>query len=392
MKPRDGGRCAVVMGLDVSGYGIVRSLAREDVPIVGLWRGDDECGRFSRYCATLQVAPDQDDRWISVLLALATRFDRPVLFPSNDRYAELLARYRATLEPVTRFHWVDESLIETVLDKARIGAVCERAGVAVPRTCQPRGPDLAAQAADFTFPCLVKPRTRFRAGLPGAAKVIVCQNAAELAAVYRQAPALLGTTIWQEVIEGGDDAIWQGTVFASRPGQVDAVACMRKIRQYPPGFGITSFGCTEWQAAVVEQTARLVGALGWTGIASVEFKHSVAGECFYYIEMNPRVPWYNVLFRDAGINLSYLSWCDLTGVPAPAPRQTNGVGWISLASDCTSFWRRWRAGTLGASQWLGSLVEAQSFAWYEKADPEPAITAAVRFSGMGWRKVAGGQE
>ena len=57
-------------------------------------------------------------------------------------------------------------------------------------------------------------------------------------------------------------------------GEVAAMACVRKIRQYVPGFGITSFGRTEWQDTVVEQTARLVRALGWTGIASVEFKQS----------------------------------------------------------------------------------------------------------------------
>lgn len=374
-----------MMGLDVSGYGIVRSLAREDVPIVGLWRREDECGRFSRYCSAMQISPDDDERWIEALLRLARRYDRPALFPSNDYSADLLARHRATLEPVTRFDWVDVALMDTVLDKLRIGEVCARAGLAVPRTYAPRGPDIAAEAEAFDFPCLVKPRTTFRAGLPDASKVLICRDAAALVAAYRDAPELAATTLWQEIIEGDDDAIWQGTAFAARPGVVDALACVRKIRQYPPGFGITSFGCTDWQYQVAEHTARLVDALGWTGVASVEFKRRTRDGRLYFIEMNPRVPWYNVLFADAGINLSFLRWCHLTGAPRPRVRQTNGVGWMSLASDATSFWRRWRAGTLGAGGWVRSLGDARSFSWFERADPEPAITAAVRQSSMAAR-------
>lgn len=389
MKPREGGPCAVVMGLDVSGYGIVRSLAPEDVPIVGLWRRIEECGRLSRYCVARQVAPDNDDEWIATLLALAGQYDRPVLFPSNDHYVALLSRHRSTLEPVTRYHWMDPSLIETVLDKARMSAVFARAGLKTPRTHVPLGPAVESEAAAFTFPCVVKPRARFRATLPGDAKVIVCGTAAELAALYRECPQLLGTTVWQELIDGDDDTIWQGTAFAARPGEVTAIACVRKLRQYPPGFGITSFGSTEWQAGVAEQTIRLLRELRWIGIASVEFKLRPGSEDLYCIEMNPRMPWYNVLFRDAGINLAYLSWCDLTDAPQPPLRQADGVGWISLASDGTSFWRQWREGTLGAARWLQTLTDAQSFSWYEKADLEPAIAMAMRQTAMSWRAMAG---
>lgn len=97
----------------------------------------------------------------------------------------------------------------------------------------------------------------------------------------------------------------------------------------------------------------------------------------------------NVLFCDAGINLSYLGWCHLTGAPVPEVRQRDGVAWVSLASDCTSFWQRWRGGSLGAGQWLNSLVAARSFSWFEAGDPEPAIGAALRLPVKGLRVAAG---
>lgn len=389
-RPRPGGPCAIVMGLDVSGYGLVRSLSRGEVPVVGMWRRADESGRFSRCCTAEHVVPDDDAAWLRALTRLAERFDRPVVFPSNDRYAELLARSRDVLAPVTRFHWVAPDALETVIDKRRMVELAARAGLPVPRTHQPCGPDVAAEAAAFVYPCVVKPTTPMRAGLPRNEKALVCEHAAQLVALYEQYPRLLGTTLWQEVVPGEDDAIYQGTALVV-DGTVAALACVRKIRQYAPGFGITSYGRTEWHDVVVEHTTRLLSALGWNGIASVEFKRSAVDGRFYFIEINPRVPWYNVLFADAGVNLPLLSWLNLTRPSAPLPRmrQREGVGWLSLASDIASFWQRRAHGRLTALAWAGSLEHARSFAWYQTTDPLPAMAAAVRLPALAWRFAKG---
>ena len=386
-KPRFGTTCAIVMGLDVSGYGLVRGLARAGVPVVALWRRADECGRFSRYCAALKVSPDEDEAWIRAITHLATQYEHPVLFPSNDRYADFLARHQETLAPLTRFHWVSRSHIETVIDKSRMGEAAARIGLAVPRTHRPQGQDIWAEAERFVYPCVVKPVTTCRVSLPGNEKTITCRTPEELVALYRRAPHLLGGTLWQEIIEGGDDAIYQGTVLCSAPGRIEAVACVRKLRQYVPGFGITSFGRTEWQLEVVEHAARLVAAVRWSGVASIEFKRSSTDGRFYFIEMNPRVPWYNVLFADAGQNLAYHTWCSLTGGPVLAGRQADGVTWLSLASDVASFWQRHATGTLSTRSWLGSLGEARSFSWFDRSDPLPALATALRQSALALRFV-----
>jgi D-aspartate ligase len=391
MKPRAGGPCAVVMGLDVAGYGIVRSLGRKDVPIVGLWRKANECARFSRYCTAIKVEPDEDSAWLKAVTGVVARYDRPVLLPSNDRYTDLLARHQDVLRSKARFHWVPPESLDVVLDKTRIAEVVRGAGLPVPRTHRPQGSDreLQAEAAAFVYPCLVKPITTFRAGLPGGLKALTCASADELLALYRGSPDLLGTTFWQEIIEGGDDTIYQGTALVTQSGEITGMACVRKIRQFVPGYGITSFGRTEWNETVVDQTTRLVRALDWRGFASVEFKRSVRDDRFYFIEMNPRLPWYNVLFVDSGLNLPYLAWCDLTGAKAPQMQQREGVGWISLASDVASFWQRRSVGTLSAGAWLESLADARSFSWYDTADPMPALATAVRLSGLGLRLMMG---
>jgi len=377
------------MGLDVAGYGLVRSLAHEGVPVLGLWRREDEAARHSRYCTAVEVAPDEEAAWIGMILELAARFEQPVLFPSSDRYAAMLARHRSLLEEVARFHWVDEGDLESVIDKARMHEACRAAGLPVPLTHHPSEQDLGAQAAGFAFPCLVKPRTTFRRALPGGEKVTICRDEDQLLAVYRGHPGLADATLWQHIIPGEDDHIYQGTALAEN-GEIRAIACVRKIRQFTPGFGITSFGVTEWQPEVVEQTTRLLGALRWSGLASVEFKRSDADGRWYFIEMNPRLPWYNALFDRAGINLPHLAWRALTGGALEPVRQQDGVHWMSLPSDLASFWDRHAHGTMSFADWLPSLAKADSFAWFDRSDPVPSFANTARLTSMGLRHIAHG--
>lgn len=373
---------ALVLGLDVAGYGLVRGLAREGVHVVGLWRRADEAARHSRYCSSVEVSPDTDEAWIGTILDQCSIHDRPILFPSNDRYADLLARYRGRLEPVSRFHWVTGRQMEAVIDKARMHDVCRAIDLPVPHTRRPHAWDIESQAATFHYPCLVKPRTSFRRALPTGAKVSIFSHPAELAAFYRSDAQLAEATLWQEIIPGGDDSIYQGTALAEE-GSVRAIACVRKIRQFAPGFGITSFGVTEREPVVIEQTARLLGALRWSGLASVEFKRSQADGRFYFIEMNPRLPWYNALFAQSGINLAYMTWRIFAGVPVEPATQKDGVHWMSLPSDLASFWNRRGHGTMSLSDWLPDVGNADSFAWFDRADPAPAVANAARLSGMG---------
>src|SRR5437867_3552261 len=61
---------------------------------------------------------------------------------------------------------------------------------------------LAAQA--FSFPCVVKPFRSFRTAFPSGRKNYVATSARDLLRFYEQYPDLVGTTLWQEVIDGPD--------------------------------------------------------------------------------------------------------------------------------------------------------------------------------------------
>jgi predicted ATP-grasp superfamily ATP-dependent carboligase/peptidoglycan/xylan/chitin deacetylase (PgdA/CDA1 family) len=377
---------AFIMGLGENGYGILRGLARERVRAVGFETRPEEFGRHSRYCETHALPDSLDDRRIvqALIERAGNATGKPVLFPTSDYHTSLLARHREELSRHFQFHWVEEESLRHIVDKARMSRVCGNAGVLAPRTHVTRpDEDLAGLAEGLSFPCLIKPNRSFDTPFPADIKNVIVRSPAELLAFYQAHPELRGATVCQEIIEGGDDAIFQCTALIRASGEVGAVFCARKLHQYRPGYGVMCFGRSEENDVVAALTLRLLRALQYRGLASLEFKRRAQDDRYYFIEMNPRLPWYNSLFLGAGVNLPYLAYLDLAGGPRSHPivvRQRDGVHWISFKLNLG--WLLMSPGKIRVRllSWLRSLARARSYAWLDWRDPMPFLRATTNLA------------
>ena len=280
--------------------------------------------KYSRYVRECFVYPDDptqprayagdsvanEDVLCGLMLEWGARFpSKPVLFATSDWFARFLSNQQQKLSEKFLFHWVPGELFNTIVDKGTMVQFCENAGINVPRTHITCAKDDMAQIArDFVYPCLIKPVHRYTASFPvESAKVLIAQTPAEAQAFFDKFPQMKGATLMQELIEGGDDQVFQYTALVNTIGQVAAYATVRKLRQYPPGFGSMCHGQTEKNEALAAEGLKLIQALGYRGLGSLEFKHRKKTGGYYFIEMNTRLPWYNGIFADAGVNLPYLS-------------------------------------------------------------------------------------
>ena len=165
--------------------------------------------------------------------------------------------------------------------------------------------DMAQVARDFVYPSLIKPIHRYTAGFPvRSAKVLVAQNAQEAQDFFARYPQMKGATLMQELIEGADDQVFQYTALVNTQGEIAAWSTVRKLRQYPAGYGSMCYGQTEKNDALAAEGRKLILALGYRGLGSLEFKYRQKDGGYYFIEMNTRLPWYNGLFADAGRELA----------------------------------------------------------------------------------------
>jgi predicted ATP-grasp superfamily ATP-dependent carboligase len=310
-----------------------------------------------------------------------------VLFPTSDYYSLLLAKYRDELSRHFHFHWVEEASLRCIVDKARMSAICRQAGLAVPRThVTRRDENLAEMAAGLPFPCLVKPNRSFDCPFPPGLKNFVAGSRDELLVFYRAHPELLGTTVCQEIIEGGDENMLEGIGLVGGSGEARAEFCARKLRQYPPGYGVMCFGRSERNEALCAQSLPLVRSLRYRGLGSIEFKYRPEDGHYYFIEMNPRLSWFSALFADAGVNFAHLAYLELTQNRRSEPRQRNGVHWINFGLDLKWLFRVRRAGGAGLFSWLRSVARARSYAWFDWRDPMPFLRQTMPLFGAGVRR------
>jgi predicted ATP-grasp superfamily ATP-dependent carboligase len=409
-----------VEGLDISAYGITRSVGRHGVPVYALNDKLRDPLRYSKYVRECFAYPDDpsqprayagdsvanEDVLCRLMLEWAARLERkPVLFATSDWFARFLSSRQQELKDRFLFHWVAPDLFTTIVDKGSMVRFCERVGLKVPRTHITRPEDDMAQVArEFVYPSLIKPIHRYTAGFPvESAKVLVANNAQEAQAFFKAYPQMKGATLMQELIEGGDDQVFQYTALVNTQGEIAAYSTVRKLRQYPAGYGSMCYGQTEYNEALALVGRKLILALGYRGLGSLEFKYRQRDGGYYFIEMNTRLPWYNGIFADAGVNLPYLAYLDLAsglfGRNAEGyapPQQRDGTTWVGY-HNYASWFREARSREIKTPQpisrmtFWGHVARAKSYGWWNPSDPKPflasGILAARRLAGRALRKM-----
>jgi predicted ATP-grasp superfamily ATP-dependent carboligase len=374
---------AFVLGLGPNGYGQARSLVRAGIHTLGFYYSNEHFGRTSRFIRTLPVSRRTSAQALAELLnETAEGFpQRPVLFPASDEFAFLVAQGREHLAERFAFHWNAAEVVPKLFDKAQMIRFCENAAIPCPRTYVTTiSEEIPKGAEAFTFPCLIKPRRSFRTAFPRGRKNYVAATPSDLLRLFEQYPYLIGATIWQEIIEGADDEIYQCNVLIGKSGEVRGVCVVRKLRQYPSGFGNMCFGRTEMNEIVASLSLKLLRLLNYRGFASVEFKRRASDDRYYFIELNARLPRYSVLLADAGVNLPYLGYTDLAAKDGchDSPRiQNDNVYWLTAGEDIRSLRQSngMRPSTL--LSWIQSISRARSFAWWDRRDPMPFLRSAL---------------
>jgi len=211
-----------------------------------------------------------------------------VLLPMEEETLLVMLRNRARLERVARLPFASASLIERLRDKASFGELAREHGLATPRTRSFHDVDeLQAGAAELGFPLVVKRRVS-----SGARGVAYASNRAELLAAGRAALALDHAPLVQEQLPRAGEAIgvslllWRREVGAT-PELVAGFA-HRRLREHPVSGGPSTFREAVRDDALIERCARFLGAIGFTGIAMLEWKRDLRDGELKLLECNPR--------------------------------------------------------------------------------------------------------
>ena len=380
---------AVVIGLGINALGTVRALARRGVRVVAISTGRGVPSEFTRYCEKIIHPPlmDDADAILEPLETLRSRLDGPaVVFPSSDLHLPTLAAHRSSLEPYYRFPLPDAGVLSTVLDKSRFYRFAIDNGLPVGRVeFVNDSVDLRTVARDISYPCLLKPSIATPAWRRQGLKILPIRNADELLSIYASVRAYHDEFVLQEIVPGPDSALHFSLTYLTADGTSLAMFTGRKIRQWVPRYGISSMALSEWNEEVSDLSSRVLSALRYQGYGSVEFKRDPRDGRLLMTEVTARTWYPHALSERCGINLPYLAYCDLLGLPLPAVPRTyrQGARWIDEASDFRSALSYWREGELSLADWARSYRGKKYWALFAWDDPRPgmALTSSVLRSG-----------
>ncbi len=368
---------AVILGTSWNGLSFARSLGRRGVPVL-LLESKRNLGSHTRYGKVLALpAPDDDpEAWMATLRSVGSRLtDRGVLVPMGDAHALLLSRHEEELRSWFRFVVPPRRSVEQIVDKRQQYAVAREAGIAVPNTHFPESAEeVRALSAQMPFPCLLKPYTSHIAQRKLGEKVLVARSAAGLVSGYERLAALEVPAMVQEMVPGGDRALFGYLALWDSDGRELAWLTKQKLRQHPPRFGNGSIQVTVESPEVAELSRRLLRAFDYRGYVGVEFKLDAATGTHYLMEINPRTVSGNQMAISAGVDFPWIGYRYLTGAEGgagPPPAFRPGVKFVNEELEAQTYLERRRSEGMTLRRWARSLRGVTARAVWAWDDPLP---------------------
>jgi predicted ATP-grasp superfamily ATP-dependent carboligase len=297
-----------------------------------------------------------------------------VLYPTREENVAAVAANRDRLLRDFRVPTPGLEAIRHVWDKRETYRLAERLSIPIPRTWFPQAEhDLTAIDAEGPF--AVKPAIKEHFFYQTHAKAWRADDRAQLASVFRQAARIAGDgeVIVQELIPGGGREQYAYCALF-REDRAVASMTVRRRRQHPSDFGRAStYVETISLPELAVPSARFLQAIGYYGLAELEYKRDPRDGAYKLLDVNARTWGYHTLGRPAGVDFPYLLFRDQIGAEVGEAHARPGIRWIRLVTDLPNAVRDIRAGTLRSRDYLRSLRGVDTEAVFSLRDPLPGL-------------------
>lgn len=371
---------AVVFGLFETGLGVIRSLAKAGIEVIGIDHKKDS-GYYSRL-AKSYISPHPVKEQEACMQWIADHFSQyeakiPVFFTSDD-FLSLFSEQRDKLESYFVFNLPPHTLLTQIEDKYKQYLLARKAAIALPLTVPVVSEkDLdKLNATNFRYPLFIKGLDvlSWRAKVSGSIKGYRIDTVEELTDKATRLVSMGVPVIVQEIIEGPDTNHYKYCCYIDKSGKIAAEFTLRKIRQNPIHFGVGAVVESIRNEALLEVGRKLFRGIGYCGVGSAEFKLDQRDNRLKLIEINPRYWQQNYLATYCGINFPLINYNDLTDRPAIKPDIVkSGVKWVNPYMDFDSFLGYRKEKRLTFKAWRKSLKGKKVYANLFWDDPMPVL-------------------
>jgi predicted ATP-grasp superfamily ATP-dependent carboligase len=372
------------------GLAIVRSLGRLGVPVYVVHDKWVTAGSFSRYCrgrflwALHSAKPEASLQFLKHVHETIGR--RALLIPTSDVAAMFVAEHAGQLSAWFAFPEQDAKLTRSLCSKKEMYHLARRWSVPTPETAFPRSSDdVVAYLKTARFPVLLKPIIAGRKAWP----ITMVHSPQELLELYQELedPSMPNVML-QEYIPGGDDMTFTFNGYFDRSGECRVAFTGRKLRNYPPYFGMASLGLCVHNEHVLNTTITFMKAVGYRGPLDLGYRYDARDGRYKVNDINPRIgSMFRCFVGPNGMDVVRALYQDMTGQAVVPATTVEGRKWIVEDCDWISALRYWRDAKLTARGWLDSLHGVAETSYIAGDDLLPAA-GAIAYSTLAlWRRV-----
>ncbi len=303
--PPDPRRVLALVGDSQVGLWVVRSLGRAGLTVFAVCQSPRGLSAYSRYSsgAWMAESPLGSPGLMDEIEGLARRVGARSVMAVSEPHHEALIRCRDRFEPDIRVLSPPREAFWHATDKQYMHALCDRLGVPVARGTT-LGNLMTSGGDALRFPLVLRTRMRFDAQGQAPWKAAYAADPEQLGWLYRQVQDRAANVLVQEYHPGAEDHV---QVLMHRG---EAVMTGEYIGEHhmPLAGGVTVQRVTCRHEDVTRDAVRLLQAIGWEGIAGVQFHYDPATGKYIFLEINPRFIGGLPTVIMAGFDAPYLLW------------------------------------------------------------------------------------
>lgn len=310
----------VLLGSDINAYGMARSFHEEyGVSSVALASFHLAPTRYSRI-VEVEVHADLGDpeAFLAVMLAkgreLAGSFDKLVLVPCGDSYAELVSRFQKELSEFFIVATPAHELLEKLVNKAHFYELCAQHGIAHPATriiTANDAADIHNFQIPFTFPVALKPSdsvSYLDVEFEGRKKAYILDSAEEVRSIVQSiySHGYTDTLVLQEYIPGDDSHMRVLNAYVDAQSQVRMMCLGNPLLEdhSPDLVGNYTVIRSSSNQAVYDEIRTFLQGIGYVGFANFDMKYDSRDQQYKLFELNPRQGRSSFFVTLAGYNLA----------------------------------------------------------------------------------------
>jgi len=282
----------VTDGENRSALAVTRSLGRRgyNIFVTGLEaRNISACSKFCKGNFETPSPLKEGKKYSDKILDIVTREKIDIIFPLTEQSIYHLNCVRDQLPREVILACPSQEKIDAVSNKYRLFKLAENVGVPIPETVYVDGiEDFTIKVSRISnFPAVVKPAySKIPAGNEViSTSVMYASNLNELRALYETKPELCYPSMIQEQIVGEGTGLF--TLFDTDRHLV--LFSHRRLLEKPPSGGVGVITqSVPLDPVMVRSAEKLLSAVGWKGVAMVEFKRDVRDRRAKLMEINGR--------------------------------------------------------------------------------------------------------